>query len=1817
MEQQYIDLINKTPSEELCNKLIELLSENKVTIEQLIEADKNKKVAITSETFNLLGISFRNAKNGVKAANNDWAIKLYEYAADKGNDSAKTNAASFYLYGYLGEPDLDKALQHCLSAKEGNQSRARLLTKIYLKKREYDAAKSAFSSFEPVKPKEYPDLLIELCEELTQDDNWGFACNVETKLTIQAINQQQKAKIIKLLERLKEKILQLKENEAELKQIIQNIVHIVSKFSHITDPEIKTICDEMLNPGDKKMYELFIGAIYDDMAQKNRANENLANSIRQNSTQTLGGAKYVNELLQNARDAGCSRVEFTLTEEYLIFRHNGKTFSLRDIQGICSYATSDRDKAEDDGSIGEKGIGFKAVFNFTEELNILFNESAFGFNRNHAKWKYSANTYPWQIIPIRAEREQILSRFPNIGDTNDVVFIFKVKTPEIRQEMATHLSALVGNNSILLFLDQLTTIKFVDETAKKNITLEKQLSDDGRSCTIKKTNQPDFKWLLFKHDYNLSPEEQGALVSKNDIAPKYRHRKNAVIQFAAPADMTAIETRSDHNTLACYFPTEIKLNLPFLVSAPFLLNSERAQLLDSAGAKYWNTLLVTEIAQAQFIWFQQLAQEKFWQHPLALMAEPATLVFPDRVPDAKAIFEKKFNEALKNAKFLRALLGNELIGISNKMDIYGFVTQFGDELTKKSCLSSAYLGKYRDKLKKLGATEFDAKCIVQQLIPARIANPDDNRALCEFFYKLNNKVVNDELKSVAFILSQTNELKKPAEICEPSDRLRYAITDIDIKLSLLHPRIDSFFRNNDHEKQEVKKRQAWLRSLGIKKLSVQEIVAAVNAAKKRETTIQFLARVAQRFQPVANEPKKTAEKREKELSQLKGLTFIVVSNGNKVITPIDRLYFDNDFEPALRLRDKLPKLPIYLSAKEFDENLSPELNSQYRTLLISLGVSEAITAKNVGRLWDSMIDDENRFIFTKLLFTIFYGEDDLERMSKFSGLVTVLKEKITFKTTAGNFVRASQCYLADRYKPEFEIEQHTNEVSFISEEYIDSPDNAENVLRWRQFLIELGVSHDVRVSKAEKEYDRNDKYFAYLWSYQGYTATGRLNGDMKDNELCPEATKRYSDQHKVNAYFKIEPIEKIIYTLIFWKIIVKKWNDIYPDCKEIVYSTQRSARRVMSNVEYLALQSLKYHYGINSLSELYAPSLQEVAMPAGLKIANVGVQLTAEQCDFFGFKTKLIAEDALKVLLYLQTQSFTDELLKKLELVYQHLATYPEDCLSGKDLSQLCLLNENNQFVPIDQLHGFLVAENDIKRYTDSAAFVKKPHKVSLQEFEKVCRILGIKTINKISLNLNPEINDEVDNSVASSLVNNITLIALLVILKEQGIDHVADEMIQAQLTYLKHKIDDLICTPANKIKVSYEDVFSQDVRAWLVHGVLYYKVSSDRITQSAICQQLLDYLNLPIDLSELAAVMFDDINAWLAERGEKIRALHQRIEAILPLVQNSKNEKKRTHSEMQDSSTSMALEKNDEQSAKRAKYSEATTTVTASAAIGEGVQNIEEEEGSEENIATLDQGDRKRTFTEAAGSEDLNEPTAKRTKLSQDLTSSATPHTYQKTFAASSSSSQSFFRSQTTAVDARSTTTQTRKNRSAAQIEADKQQGWLAEEYVFNKLKAKYSNREKYRDFTETEDGFKVTVINKNIIKHLIWHNKGGESGSHFDMTFITCDSTGTETEKQIIEVKSNAGANDQTGILGELEMAVLNEEKNYIIWHVGNMRDMGNVSDKKIKNPKQLIATGEIKKEEKREVKTILDFSSLYAAADKNEKSSQASYSPPRSGL
>ena len=87
-------------------------------------------------------------------------------------------------------------------------------------------------------------------------------------------------------------------------------------------------------------------------------------------------AHFVYELLQNAEDAGATKVTFALSRDRLVCEHDGcRTFTEADVTAITGIYSSTKEKATD--RIGKFGVGFKSVFVYTQSPTVRSGEFSF------------------------------------------------------------------------------------------------------------------------------------------------------------------------------------------------------------------------------------------------------------------------------------------------------------------------------------------------------------------------------------------------------------------------------------------------------------------------------------------------------------------------------------------------------------------------------------------------------------------------------------------------------------------------------------------------------------------------------------------------------------------------------------------------------------------------------------------------------------------------------------------------------------------------------------------------------------------------------------------------------------------------------------------------------------------------------------------------------------------------------------------------------------------------------------------------------------------------------------------------------------------------------------------------------------------------------------------------------------------------------------------------------------------------------------------------------------------------------------------------
>ena len=327
-------------------------------------------------------------------------------------------------------------------------------------------------------------------------------------------------------------------------------------------------------------------------------------------------AHFIYELLQNAEDTKATEASFCLTPAMLVFEHNGRPFDEPDIRGITDIGEGT--KAEDDDKIGRFGIGFKAVFPYTETPHI---------------W---SKKYSFQISEMVLPSE--IPKDPTLGDRTRFEFPFN---SEKKSRDAAFSEVLDGLDEIsdktLLFLSNIEEIQWRINGGREgrllriahtdhHIEMQRQLDGNAvKSSHFLRFTEP-IEGLGKQYvgtAFELKPRESHSRsVSQKDVGKRFR---------IVPAD---------RGTVAVYFTAAKETsNLRFHLHAPFVPELSRSSIKYAPA----NQPLIRQLAKLS-------AQSLYKIRVLGLLDRDFLAILPnsrDEIPPAYEPIRKAIVDALK------------------------------------------------------------------------------------------------------------------------------------------------------------------------------------------------------------------------------------------------------------------------------------------------------------------------------------------------------------------------------------------------------------------------------------------------------------------------------------------------------------------------------------------------------------------------------------------------------------------------------------------------------------------------------------------------------------------------------------------------------------------------------------------------------------------------------------------------------------------------------------------------------------------------------------------------------------------------------------------------------------------------------------------------------------------------------------------------------------------------------------------------------------------------------------------------------------------
>lgn len=314
-------------------------------------------------------------------------------------------------------------------------------------------------------------------------------------------------------------------------------------------------------------------------------------------------AHFIYELLQNADDVGATSVSFELREDRLIYRHNGTRHftvsdvaderdqsKLGDLNAITSIGNSSKTTIQ---KIGKFGVGFKAVFQYTD--NPIIYEPVYKFRIDEL------------IVPIPIDAD-----FPG-REEEETVFEFPFNlSNKSKEDCFEEIAYKLRNLDYpILFLRNLRNIYFtdkngtgfysreIDEEIKFGNTIAQRIQisnyDNG-------TEKKEKLWLFSRINEQGLNYCVGFFLDTKET--KKKNKKTGEESVTISEVLRSVEIPA-----FCYFSTQMKTNLGFIIHAPFLLNDSREGI--KAGEKHNHQQInnLSKLAADCFVYLKQINKD--------------------------------------------------------------------------------------------------------------------------------------------------------------------------------------------------------------------------------------------------------------------------------------------------------------------------------------------------------------------------------------------------------------------------------------------------------------------------------------------------------------------------------------------------------------------------------------------------------------------------------------------------------------------------------------------------------------------------------------------------------------------------------------------------------------------------------------------------------------------------------------------------------------------------------------------------------------------------------------------------------------------------------------------------------------------------------------------------------------------------------------------------------------------------------------------------------------------------------------------------------
>lgn len=633
--------------------------------------------------------------------------------------------------------------------------------------------------------------------------------------------------------------------------------------------------------------------------------------------------RFIFELIQNAVDSYVDTAEesldirMELRDGYLVFMHNGKAFSERDVEGICGIGNGS--KGNDSKKIGYKGIGFKSVFVHSNDVVIASGEHCFRFSES--EWDNYEHKMPWQIIPILATSPISINE---CGNYNVITYI-KLKDAD---SIPDTISTLLSDSQFLLFLQcKNAVITFINNN--DCIVLRKKCTED--IIELSRDNKIETRWLthsIDECDAVIPAEVKNKILLDEKTPNKIKDSLYFDLSFAIKLNEDGeIETvPSDESVYFSYLPTSVKSGFKFLVNANLITDAGRQQIHKECE---WNKFIVSQIPGALLKWISSISRK----YPNYYKILPGEKKGSDKL---ESIFNDALEKSLQEIAFIPSVTSDNMLKVSAALiDRLSIVNLYDEDVIvdhinrkyNKTFSCDSYIANQGIGIfKEYGVFVFDASHI-QALISDEdintVPSSDFSFKLIEFLYEHVNDIPDkaqresfiNELRSIDLIYCSDTTMQAPKNvffkngnfgIIEPAKVMNYS----------LYSKLSS-------------KTLQWLETIGVSHMTPKtyfdKVLSRVEITQDNAISIVRFA-----F--------RSYTKGEIPIDALKQSWWLKYISKNKTIVSLDQLYLGTFYSPHVDIEPYVDS-DIFISEDYVDTSDSIE---EWKSFFIKLGIQNSL-----------------------------------------------------------------------------------------------------------------------------------------------------------------------------------------------------------------------------------------------------------------------------------------------------------------------------------------------------------------------------------------------------------------------------------------------------------------------------------------------------------------------------------------------------------------------------------------------------------------------------------------------------------------------------------------------------------------------------------------------------------------------------------------------------------------------------------------------------------------------------------------------------------